>query len=79
MTRLADIAAAGSGWDRRGSRLSMDGASVHRIALPVLAKLQRVRGRGVCACMARARGSVMAAKRILRCNPWHEGGVDPVP
>ncbi len=26
-----------------------------------------------------ARGSVMAAKRILRCNPWHEGGVDPVP
>ena len=26
-----------------------------------------------------ARGSLMAAKRILRCNPWHEGGVDPVP
>ena len=26
-----------------------------------------------------ARGTVMAAKRILRCNPWHEGGVDPVP
>ena len=25
------------------------------------------------------RGSAMAAKRILRCNPWHEGGVDPVP
>jgi uncharacterized protein len=25
------------------------------------------------------RGSMMAAKRILRCNPWHEGGVDPVP
>jgi putative component of membrane protein insertase Oxa1/YidC/SpoIIIJ protein YidD len=21
----------------------------------------------------------MATKRILRCNPWHEGGVDPVP
>jgi putative membrane protein insertion efficiency factor len=25
------------------------------------------------------RGTAMAAKRILRCNPWHEGGVDPVP
>ena len=26
-----------------------------------------------------ARGTAMAANRILRCNPWHEGGVDPVP
>ncbi|MBV8574724.1 MAG: membrane protein insertion efficiency factor YidD [Acetobacteraceae bacterium] len=25
------------------------------------------------------RGSALAFGRILRCNPWNEGGVDPVP
>ncbi len=26
-----------------------------------------------------ARGSALAAWRVLRCNPWNSGGDDPVP
>ncbi|MGB5425481.1 MAG: membrane protein insertion efficiency factor YidD [Gammaproteobacteria bacterium] len=25
------------------------------------------------------RGSAMSVTRLLRCHPWHPGGVDPVP
>lgn len=25
------------------------------------------------------RGSVLTFKRLLKCHPWHEGGIDSVP
>ena len=35
--------------------------------------LEALRGQGA------ARGAWLAARRVLRCNPWHPGGFDPVP
>lgn len=30
-------------------------------------------------CHGAGRGALLAAKRILRCNPWCDGGIDFVP
>ena len=26
-----------------------------------------------------AKGCILAARRLGKCHPWHEGGLDPVP
>ncbi|MFN0314378.1 MAG: membrane protein insertion efficiency factor YidD [Burkholderiales bacterium] len=26
-----------------------------------------------------AKGSLLAAKRLIKCHPFHHGGIDPVP
>ena len=30
-------------------------------------------------CHGALRGGSLALRRVLRCNPWNEGGFDPVP
>lgn len=35
--------------------------------------LEALRGHGA------GRGAWLSAWRVLRCNPWHPGGFDPVP
>ncbi len=34
---------------------------------------------GALASHGALRGTALAARRLLRCNPWNAGGFDPVP
>ena len=59
-------------------RLPMDGPAGDRRQLPLLPScsdyaIEAFRAHGA------LRGGGLAARRILRCNPWHEGGYDPAP
>ena len=44
--------------------------------LQVLPDLLDLRGRRPCVSWACVRGSIVAAWRLVRCNPWSHGGVD---
>ena len=35
--------------------------------------LEAIQGHGLC------RGLGLGLKRVVKCHPWHPGGVDPVP
>ena len=73
-----------------GARLAVRAIDLYRATVsPALARSGIVRCRFEPTCSAYGReaisrygsprGFVMAAGRILRCNPWNAGGKDPVP
>lgn len=73
-----------------GARLAVHAIDLYRATVsPLLAKSGVVRcrfeptcsayGREAIARYGSPRGFVLTAGRILRCNPWAEGGKDPVP
>ena len=76
--------------DQIGSRVAIAAVDVYRAtASPVFARTGLVRCRFEPTCSAYARealarhglagGGWLTARRLLRCQPWAKGGVDPVP
>jgi len=74
-------------WSARAAVAAID---AYRLAMsPTLAAsgLARCRFTPTCSAYGREailrygspRGFLLSARRILRCNPWAEGGADPVP
>lgn len=76
--------------DQLTAKAAIASIDVYRATLsPALAKsgLARCKYEPTCSVYAREaiqrygspRGFTLAAVRLLRCNPWAKGGVDPVP
>jgi putative membrane protein insertion efficiency factor len=59
----------------RGYQLARSGRPTGCRYLPTCSEyaVEAIRGHGP------VRGSRLAARRILRCNPWGSHGIDPVP
>jgi putative membrane protein insertion efficiency factor len=76
--------------DQVTARVAVSAIDVYRATVsPLLSKsgLARCRYEPTCSAYGRqaitrygtARGGWMTVKRVVRCNPWAKGGMDPVP
>jgi putative membrane protein insertion efficiency factor len=85
---VGDSARAAS--EQVGARVAVSAIDAYRAAVsPLLSKsgLARCRYEPTCSAYGReaitrygtARGGWLTVRRIVRCNPWAKGGVDPVP
>jgi hypothetical protein len=84
----ADSACAGKA-DRRGSPLAWLAIGMIRLYQIVLAPILPPACRFTPTCSAYTleairkygffKGGWLGVRRIVRCNPWHPGGEDPVP
>ncbi len=78
MSTTAQSLAAGAAAARGGACLSLDACPRARLQLSLSPSCSAYALEAL-ARHGAARGSLLAARRILRCNPWNPGGYDPVP